>query len=384
MTVVETTKGGPSIGPARDRAVGAARSDPTSVALNDITVRYGRNTVLDGLDLEVPRGEFLALLGPSGSGKTTVLRTIAGFIRPAAGAVVLSGVDVTDRPPNKRGIGVVFQSYALFPHMSVHDNIAYPLKARGMKRSAITLRCEELLELVRLPGLGAVRPSRLSGGQQQRVALARALAMEPELLLLDEPLSNLDANLRVDVGAEIRRLQQQTGTTAIMVTHDRREAFSMADRIAVLRGGRIEQLGSPADLYRQPNSRFMAEFVGEANFLPGTVIDRIAEQAVIDTAIGRLEVVTTAAPGAEVDVLVRPEDIRLIDAETPDAAVAVEARVVRAAYFGSSVAVNVAVGGVELSVVASGSVHNVPAAGSTVRIAVRADECVVMPAGGSS
>lgn len=362
----------------------AKRGTATSVSLSGVTVRYGRTTVLDALDLDIEHGEFVALLGPSGSGKTTVIRTIAGFIRPAHGSVRLADAEVTHLPPNKRNVGVVFQSYALFPHMSVNDNLAYPLKAKKVKRDVIAKRCKDLLELVQLPDVGEVRPGRLSGGQQQRVALARALAMEPELLLLDEPLSNLDANLRVDVGAEIRRLQQETGTTAIMVTHDRREAFAMADRIAVLRSGRIEQLGAPAEIYRRPNSRFMAEFVGDANFVDGTVQSCDEQGTTVLTSLGPLVVPGAASVGARVDVLLRPEDLRLIGEPVPAAGpgeLNITARVTRVSYFGSSIAMDVMAGDHPLSVVATGSVLDVPDVGGTVTVRARTTDCVLVPTG---
>ncbi|WP_340537925.1 ABC transporter ATP-binding protein [Nocardioides sp. GXZ039] len=351
-----------------------------------MTVSYGRTTVLRDLSLAVPHGQFIALLGPSGSGKTTVLRTIAGFIRPDAGDVRLAGVDVTERPPHKRGIGVVFQSYALFPHMSVNDNLAYPLRAKGADKKLIARRCADLLELVRLPHVGKVRPTRLSGGQQQRIALARALAMEPELLLLDEPLSNLDANLRVDVGSEIRRLQQQTGTTAVMVTHDRKEAFAMADQIAVLVGGVIEQIGSPTDLYRRPVSRFMAEFVGDATFVPGTV--RAVEDGVarVATPLGELLVPDPVVEAGAVDVVLRPEDIALVEdparLSSSGAWTVHEAHVDQVSYFGSSIAVRASVGDLELSAVASGSTVALPAAGDSVRIGIDGSRCVLLPGEG--
>lgn len=283
------------------------------VGLQDVSVDYGAQRVLDSLCLDVQRGEFIALLGPSGSGKTTALRTVAGFIEPREGTVTLSGKDVTHVPPHKRGVGVVFQNYALFPHMTVENNIAYAMHVRKWGRQRIKQRCQELLELVQLTDHARKKPAKLSGGQQQRVALARALAMDPEVLLLDEPLSNLDANLRRAVGNEIRRLQRETETTAIMVTHDRHEAFAMADKIAVLRDGKIEQLGEPHEIYRTPTSRFMATFGGEANLVPGVVRGPGAAPGVLllDTPLGTLEARGDRGAGERATVLVRPEDLRL-------------------------------------------------------------------------
>lgn len=348
------------------------------VELRNIAAEYGSQQVLKDFNLTVARGEFMALLGPSGSGKTTVLRTLAGFLTPSAGSVVVSRRDVTHVPVHKRRIGVVFQSYALFPHMTVTQNLAYSMKVRKLGRAHIQRRCSELLELVRLQGLGDKKPGRLSGGQQQRVALARALAMDPEVLLLDEPLSNLDANLRRDVGAEIRRLQRDTETTAIMVTHDRQEAFGMADRIAVLRDGRIEQLGSARELYRTPATRFMAEFVGEANLLDGEVGPPERERpqySTVTTRAGTFRARGSAEPGNKVSLMFRPEDLRLgTDDENR-----MRGRVQGSFYFGSNLVVTVDVDGAPVSLVASGSSAVAPESGHMVDLSVSPDDCVVLP-----
>ena len=239
--------------------------------VRELTKRYGDNAVVRGVTLDIPDGEFLVLLGPSGCGKTTTLRMIAGFVPPSAGTIRLGIRDITDLPPWHRNAGLVFQNYALFPHMTVDDNVAFGLEMRNVPEPETKKRVAEALELVRLGHLGARYPRQLSGGQQQRVALARALAIRPDVLLLDEPLSNLDAKLRQDVRVEIRELQRRLGLTTVMVTHDQEEALTMADRLVVMADGEIRQVGSQRDLYERPVDRFVADFVGRSTFLEGRV-----------------------------------------------------------------------------------------------------------------
>jgi len=239
--------------------------------IHRLTKRYGEFLAVREVSLSVADGEFLVLLGPSGCGKTTTLRMVAGFIEPTSGHVKLGGGDVTLLPPWKRNAGMVFQSYALFPHLTVAQNVAFGLEMRKLPRSDIDKRVDEALALVRLGGLGARLPRQLSGGQQQRVALARALAIRPDVLLLDEPLSNLDAKLRQEVRVEIRELQRQLGLTTVMVTHDQEEALTMADRLVVMNEGSVHQVGTQRDLYERPADRFVAGFVGRTTFLAGTV-----------------------------------------------------------------------------------------------------------------
>src|SRR6187401_833649 len=239
--------------------------------LSGITKRYGDFKAADDVSLDIADGEFLVLLGPSGCGKTTTLRIIAGFIEPTSGTVRLGDRDITTLPPWKRNTGLVFQSYALFPHMSVAENIAFGLEMRSMPKAQMAPRIAEALRLVRLDHLGDRLPRQLSGGQQQRVALARALVFRPDVLLLDEPLSNLDAKLRQDVRVEIRELQRKLGLTTVMVTHDQEEALTMADRLVVMNEGSVCQVGSQRDLYERPATRFVAGFVGRSTFLAGTV-----------------------------------------------------------------------------------------------------------------
>ena len=239
--------------------------------IQNLVKRYGDFHAVRDVSLTVADGEFLVLLGPSGCGKTTTLRMVAGFIEPTAGSVKLGGADVTLLPPWKRNAGMVFQSYALFPHLTVAQNVAFGLEMRKVPRADIDRRVEETLALVRLEGYGGRLPRQLSGGQQQRVALARALAIHPDVLLLDEPLSNLDAKLRQEVRVEIRELQQRMGLTTVMVTHDQEEALTMADRLVVMNEGSVRQVGSQRDLYERPADRFVAGFVGRSTFLDGTV-----------------------------------------------------------------------------------------------------------------
>jgi putative spermidine/putrescine transport system ATP-binding protein len=243
---------------------GPAEAD---VMLRGIRKTYGDVVAVDSIDLEIARGEFFTMLGPSGSGKTTTLRVIAGFERPDAGRVVLGGVDVTGRPPYDRDVNTVFQDYALFPHMSVGENVEYGLRVKGVKRRERRRRAEEALELVRLEGFRDRKPVQLSGGQRQRVALARAIVNHPRVLLLDEPLGALDLKLRVEMQSELKRIQQEVGITFVYVTHDQEEALTMSDRIAVFSQGRIDQIGSPAKVYERPANEFVAAFVGVSNLL---------------------------------------------------------------------------------------------------------------------
>jgi putative spermidine/putrescine transport system ATP-binding protein len=244
-----------------------AKSGATRVGIDSLRKRFGDFVALDGVSLDVAPGEFLTLLGPSGSGKTTLLMALAGFSRPDSGAVRFNGADITLLPPHRRDIGVVFQNYALFPHMTVAENVSYPLRLRGVRGADAARRVDEALALVKLPTLGGRRVGQLSGGQMQRVALARAIVFEPRILLMDEPLSALDKQLRESMQIELRALHERLGTTTIYVTHDQREALTMSDRIAVMNRGRIEQLDVPRAIYDRPATRFVAEFIGESSFL---------------------------------------------------------------------------------------------------------------------
>jgi putative spermidine/putrescine transport system ATP-binding protein len=278
----------------------------SSVRLESVTKRFGEHIAVKEFSLSIDQGEFLVLLGPSGCGKTTTLRMIAGFVEPSSGRILFGDRDVTELPSYRRNTGLVFQGYALFPHLSVLENVAFGLKMRKIDRPEVERRSLEALRLVRLEGLGERMPRQLSGGQQQRVALARALVIEPEILLLDEPLSNLDAKLRGEVRVEIRQLQRRLGLTTVMVTHDQEEALSVADRLVVMKDGEVQQIGSQRQLYNAPSNGFVADFIGRANFFPGAV----TAPARFRTESG-LDIAVPAASAAERLLSVRPERIRL-------------------------------------------------------------------------
>jgi putative spermidine/putrescine transport system ATP-binding protein len=269
---------------------------------------FGTVKALDGIEIELGEGEFLSLLGPSGCGKTTALRLVAGFDRPDQGRIVVDGKDITGVAPNKRDMGMVFQAYSLFPNMTARDNVAYGLRIRGKSRVDRDGRVKELLELVGLGHAGDRYPHQLSGGMQQRVALARALAIEPRVLLLDEPLSALDAKVRVQLREEIRRIQLEFGITTLYVTHDQEEALSVSDHVAVMYGGRIEQMGSPAEMYSAPATPFVAEFIGTMNRFEGTVVDGGVEHG--GTTL-QIEAARGRPRGERVLVLVRPETVEV-------------------------------------------------------------------------
>ena len=283
------------------------------VVLERVVKRFGEVTAVDALDLEVEEGAFLTLLGPSGCGKTTTLRLIAGFAEPTSGRILIDGEDVTRVPPQKRGIGMVFQDYALFPHLTIEENVGFGLRERGASRSEIRTRVAELLELVKLPGIERRYPAALSGGQQQRVALARAVAYPPRVLLMDEPLGALDLKLREAMQVELRRIQQALKITTIYVTHDQVEAMVLSDRIAVMNLGRLVQLGTAEEIYNRPSTRFVADFVGKINLVPGRAVGHDGGWGLVEAAGTRQRVQKDALPavGRQVSVAIRPERLRL-------------------------------------------------------------------------
>ncbi|MGE0752345.1 MAG: ABC transporter ATP-binding protein [Variibacter sp.] len=298
----------------------------SDLQLRGLRKAYGATVAVENLDLDVRDGEMVAFLGPSGCGKTTTLRMVAGFVAPTAGTISVGGRDITDLPPNRRDMGMVFQSYALFPHMTVRGNVAFGLKARHVPAMEIPSRIAGALKLVGLSGFEERYPRELSGGQQQRVALARVLALRPKLLLFDEPLSNLDAKLRVQMRHEIRSLQKDVGITSLFVTHDQEEAMTIADRIVVMNEGRIEQSGAPTEIYDAPRTRFVADFIGTANLIAGRVVDgRFRSSRGFDFPLPDGPV----PQGSEIVLSLRPEKIDIASAERADGITAKVARVTK-------------------------------------------------------
>jgi spermidine/putrescine ABC transporter ATP-binding subunit len=306
--------------------------DDSAVRFDGVTKRFGSVTAVADTWLKVKRGEFLTLLGPSGCGKTTLLNLVAGFIEPDSGELFIGGQRVTDMMPHQRAIGMVFQNYALFPHMNVADNVGFGLKMRKVPREDIRKRVEAALEIVRLGGLGSRRPRQLSGGQQQRVALARALVINPEVLLLDEPLSALDKNLRAEMQVELKQIHRRVGITTIFVTHDQGEALSLSDRVVVMANGVIQQIGSPDEVYRRPANSFVASFIGDINRIPGRVVGRDGGSVLIEIAGGGCVALPAQdAPDGAVAIFIRPERLSLGDG-TAIATGAVQAHVYQGTY----------------------------------------------------
>ena len=331
--------------PARERLMG----DP-AVQFRDVDIDYGNFNAVQKFSLSADKGSFVTLLGPSGCGKTTVLRAIAGLVAISSGEIAIAGKRVDDVPIYKRNIGLVFQNYALFPHKNVFDNVAFGLKYRSVPKPDIVRRVGKALEMVRLPGSERKLPSQLSGGQQQRIALARAIVFEPEVLLMDEPLSALDANMRDEMRGEIRKIQRQTGITAIFVTHDQEEALAMSDTIVVMNAGRIEQIGTPQQVYDQPDTSFVASFLGKANIIAATIAT--IENGTATLSVGDSQIRVAASDrlnvGDSVKLVIRPQRLTLSEAPDASAPNALSGRVVSATYLGGNAAYEVDVGGVIL------------------------------------
>ena len=321
-----------------------------ALELQGLGKRFGALAAVADLSLQIGSGEFVALLGPSGCGKTTTLQMIAGFTEPTAGDIRVDGRSIVGMPPHRRNIGVVFQSYALFPHLTVFENVAFGLRMRGVQESELARRVRAALDMVRLEAMHGRIPRELSGGQQQRVALARALVIEPALLLLDEPLSNLDAQLREQMRFEIRQIQRQVAITTVFVTHDQGEAMAAADRLVIMRGGRMCQVGTAREIYEQPASVFVAGFIGQANMFRGTLAESGGGNGRLEGAVGTLigRLPRTLPIGAEVTLAVRPEDMHLAATAAPGQN-ACAASVLGVSYLGGTVAVTLRAGDTTLT-----------------------------------
>ncbi|MDB5075481.1 MAG: ATP-binding component of putrescine transport system [Chloroflexi bacterium] len=363
-------------------------AEAPSVELRGVSKRFGSVSAVDDVSLTVRKGEFLTLLGPSGCGKTTSLRIVAGFERPSGGTIHIDGQAVTALPPNKRNVNTVFQNYALFPHMNLAENVGFGLRMKRLGRADIERRVDEAMALVRLEGLGKRKPTQLSGGQQQRVALARALVNRPAVLLLDEPLGALDLKLRRAMQFELRHLNQSVGITFIYVTHDQEEALTMSDRIAVMSGGRILQIGTAQEIYEAPATRFVADFIGESNFLEGTISDWENGVATVDVAGAgaiRARCVDRIATGIPVSVALRPERIIIEPSEQPAAGVGagenvVRGRLLEAVYAGSTLQYAVSLGDAAQLIVRSPNLGQAAGVGNDVSLRWSIADCSVLVA----
>ncbi|WP_284645422.1 ABC transporter ATP-binding protein [Paenibacillus silviterrae] len=358
-------------------------SKSIDVELVNIQKKFGDNVVVDSFNLQIEKGECISFLGPSGCGKTTTLNMIAGFLEPDQGDLLIKGKRMNGVPSNKRELGMVFQTYSLFPHMTIFENVAYGLKLRKVGKAEIAERVRKVLELVKLPHVADRYPKQLSGGQRQRIAIARALVTEPSLLLLDEPLSNLDAKLREELRDELKRLQQEIGVTTIFVTHDQEEALYLSNRIVVLDHGKVEQIGTPWDIYNRPASEFVHTFIGKSNRMPGAVLKSEGEQLLLRTEAGftlqapaRGRTFTGSQP---VSIYVRPEKIRLVVADTAaESANQVKGTVKLTSFLGAYTECEVEVGGDVLTVrIETGSDDAVLTAGLTVFLQWKSEDVFV-------
>ena len=325
----------------------------SAVDLQNVTLAYGDFVAVKDVSLSIRKGEFVTLLGPSGCGKTTILRSIAGLVQPTGGEINVAGRRIDNIPIHKRNIGLVFQNYALFPHKSIYDNIAFGLKYRNVEKSVIAQKVKRALDMVRLPGVEKKLPSEMSGGQQQRIALARAIVIEPDVLLLDEPLSALDANLREEMRTELKIIQREVGITTIFVTHDQEEALAMSDRIVVMNKGIIEQVGTPEEVYRRPESRFVASFLGQSNLLEGKIAG--VSNGIATIALDNGVSLAAAAPdsarqGASVTAVVRAQKVLL---GPPDKSPGLKGRIASTSYLGGSAAYFVDLAGEKLQAIAT-------------------------------
>jgi spermidine/putrescine ABC transporter ATP-binding subunit len=341
-----------------------------ALELDGLTKSYGEERVVDTISAAIRPGEFFSLLGPSGSGKTTTLMMIAGFVAPDAGAIRMDGADVTRVPPQRRGLGMVFQNYAIFPHLNVFENVAFPLRARRVADAELRPRVQAALELVQLERFAQRYARQLSGGQQQRVAIARAIVFHPSIVLMDEPLGALDKNLRYDMQVEIKEIQQRLGMTVLYVTHDQEEAMNMSDRIAIMNHGRIEQLGPPGQIYEHPINAFVGRFLGEANLIEGAIEQIAAGEAVLQTRDGialRARINREATPGRAAALFVRPEQLTYGDVADANR---VEGTVRRRSFLGSMIRTVVEAGAATVLTIDQPNVPDAPAPEIGTRVAV--------------
>ncbi|MET2829221.1 ABC transporter ATP-binding protein [Mesorhizobium shangrilense] len=358
----------------------AAGMGQPAVEFRNIDIAYGKFVAVRDFSLSITKGSFVTLLGPSGCGKTTILRSIAGLVDISGGQIMIGGRRVDDVPIYKRNIGLVFQSYALFPHKTVFDNVAFGLKYRNVPKPEITRRVSQALAMVRLPGSEKKLPSQLSGGQQQRIALARAIVFEPQVLLLDEPLSALDANMREEMRVEIKKIQKETGITAIFVTHDQEEALSMSDRIVVMNRGAMEQIGTPEEVYETPATAFVADFLGKANMLAGTASVSAGQTVVTLDAGPTINVISPRpiAPGSKVTVVVRPQKLSV----GTTAGNRLSGRVISSSYLGGSAIYEIAIGG-RTSIRANAPINGqIIREGETIDVGFDPQGCVLLDEAG--
>jgi putative spermidine/putrescine transport system ATP-binding protein len=394
---VEPQLAGPTVVVASGERVAAAAAgsiaEPVAgrakLSIVELTKQYaaGLEPAVNRLTMEIEPGHLVALLGPSGCGKTTTLRMVAGLMEPTSGSIVVNGQDITAMPVHKRGMGMVFQSYALFPHMDVLDNVAFGLKMRKVGRDEQRRRAQQALEMVKLGHLAKRRVKELSGGQQQRIALARALVVEPTLLLLDEPLSNLDAKLRESMRAEIRTLQQRSGATTLFVTHDQDEALDMADMIAVMNGGLIEQFGAPREIYRRPRTRFVADFIGRANLVDvevgaavGAAADDEVSYRVSAAALGAAGAVgERGLHGKQTTLVLRPHNVRVEPAEDAIPESGIRGQVSLMSYTGDSVGYRIATDAGEFLAEVAASASRLPGVGDAVVVSWNPEDAYLLP-----
>jgi spermidine/putrescine ABC transporter ATP-binding subunit len=359
------------------------RSAPVAeLEIRDLVKRYTAKSVVGPLSFSVAAGEFVSLLGPSGCGKTTTLRCIAGFETPDEGGILLEGARIEKLPPNRRNVGLVFQTYALFPHLTIFENVAFGLRLRRTPAPQVKERVGQALALVGLPDLAERYPRELSGGQQQRIAIARSVVLEPRILLFDEPLSNLDFKLRLAMRTELRELQRRLGKTTVYVTHDQGEALALSDRIVVMSNGRIEQIGPPREIYERPANAFVADFIGNSNLIVATVVAVEGDATLIrsERGLALRAAGTRAKVGDRVVAMIRPEHVRLMPASDRADQNGFPARIVEAVYLGQDLHLRLQVAGEPLVAVTQGSAARRYAAGDDVTAAVSSDDIFLLPA----